>query len=116
MELLAILSEPPSDARIFPSGVLTISTVTGDAFVQSHDDFIVTDNIVICVPLRDFSLTSLIFIQYMLNRQTWRYSYGRQCYKTKFANTTIPLPVDKYQEPDERSSWNWLFLAHRPGR
>ncbi|MGB7901840.1 MAG: restriction endonuclease subunit S [Halobacteriota archaeon] len=92
--------EPPSDARIFPSGVLTISTVTGDAFVQ-YDDFIVTDNIVICVPLRDFSLTSLIFIQYMLNRQTWRYSYGRQCYKTKFANTTIPLPVDKYQEPDE---------------
>jgi type I restriction enzyme M protein len=42
---------------------------------------------------RNLKLASLFFIQAMLNHIKWRYSYGRQCYKTKYAKTEIMLPV-----------------------
>lgn len=37
----------------------------------------------------------------MVNRVKWRYSYGRQCYKSKFAQTEIVLPVGTEGKPDE---------------
>ena len=46
-------------------------------------------------------LTSLFFIQLMLNDVKWRYSYGRQPYMTKFATTEIMLPVTADGELDE---------------
>jgi hypothetical protein len=84
--------QPPDKAKLFGPGLITVSTVTGDAFIQ-YNKFISTDNVVICTPKHALKLTTLIFIQYMLNRQKWRYSYGRQCYKTKFSKTKILLPV-----------------------
>ena len=82
----------PDNAEIYPRYMITVSTVTGDAFVQLHD-FIATDNVVICKPKQKFKLTTLFFIQYMLNSVKWRWSYGRQCYKAKFATTNIHLPI-----------------------
>lgn len=85
--------EPPEDAEIYRPGLITVSSVTGKAFVQLQD-FIATDNVVICEPHEDYSLTTLIFMQQMIDYVNWRYSYGRQCYKTKFSKTDIYLPVD----------------------
>lgn len=65
--------EPPERATIYPPGYITISTVSGHAFVQLQD-FIATDNIVILKSKRNFLLTTLLFIQFMLKRQKWRYS------------------------------------------
>ena len=63
--------------------------------------FIATDNVVICTPKSPMKLTSLFFIQMMINQVKWRYSYGRQCYKTKFAQTKIYLPVNNNGELNE---------------
>ena len=52
----------------------------------------------------------------MLKRQKWRYSYGRQCYKNKFAQSKISLPT-KHENIDEElikgiventSYWNYI--------
>lgn len=92
--------EAPEGAKKYHSGIITVSTVSGDAFLQL-DEFIATDNIVICVPKRKLQLTTLIFIEFMLNRQKWRYSYGRQCYKGKFEQTKVLLPTKKDGKLDE---------------
>lgn len=92
--------ERPENAEVYSKYVITVSTVTGDAFVQLHE-FICTDNVVICKPKFDFRITTLFFIQFMLNSVKWRWSYGRQCYKTKFATTKIHLPVVGDRNIDE---------------
>jgi type I restriction enzyme M protein len=95
--------DKPAKAEIWKAKTITVSTVTGDAFVQPLP-FIVTDNVVLLNekngPLK---LTSLYFIQFMINQVRWRYSYGRQCYKTKFAETEIILPIKENGKLDEDS-------------
>lgn len=92
--------DKPEDVEVCSKLRITVSTTSGDAFVQLND-FIATDNVVILEPKKDFKITTLFFIQLMINRTKWRYSYGRQCYKTKFARTNIYLPVDEQGEIDE---------------
>jgi len=83
----------PDGARVHAAGVLTVSTVGGDTFLQI-DRFIATDNVLVLKPKTTLATTTLLFIAFALNRQKWRYSYGRQCYKTKFATTRVWLPLD----------------------
>lgn len=85
--------EKPKKAKVFPAGTMTISTVTGDAFIQ-YEPFIATDNVVMCIPKIPLRETTLIYIQVLLNKSKWRYSYGRQCYKGSFEKTIIELPVN----------------------
>ena len=88
----AVLHKPPS---------ITVSTTSGDAFVQL-EEYLATDNVVICTPKERLSPATLFFVALMLNREKWRYSYGRQCYKEKFAKTVITLPIDESGLIDER--------------
>lgn len=111
--------EAPPKAKIYKPGIITVSTVTGDAFVQPVP-FIATDNVVLCIQKDEYSdlkLTSLFFIQVMLNEVKWRYSYGRQCYMTKFASTEIMLPVngdgtlnEKYMADVVESAPLWALI------
>ena len=108
--------DPPENARIYQPGVITVSTVTGDAFLQLKK-FIATDNVVICIPKEPLRITTLFFIQAMINQAKWRYSYGRQCYKTKFAQTKIYLPVNEpnildedFMEETISNTSYWSFL------
>ena len=92
--------EKPKWAKVFPAGTMTISTVTGDAFIQ-YEPFIATDNVVMCIPQKPFRATTLIYIQALLNKLKWRYSYGRQCYKGSFEKTMITLPAINDDKLDE---------------
>jgi len=95
--------EAPDKANIYPKSRITISTVGGDAFVQLSS-FIATDNVLILSPKQPLGIETLFFIAFALNRQRWRYSYGRQCYRTKFeATTKIWLPMNDNNELDEAS-------------
>ena len=85
--------EPPDGAEIYRRGLITVSTVGGDAFLQL-DDFIATDNVIVCNPKQELKITTMYFITLMLNYQKWRYSYGRQCYKEKFSQVSIFVPVN----------------------
>lgn len=87
--------EIPEGAEVLPPKTITVSTVTGDTFVQPIP-FIATDNVVLCTPqakYQDLSVASLYFVAMMINRVKWRYSYGRQCYMAKFAKTEFLLPI-----------------------
>ena len=92
--------DKPEDATFHPSGTITVSTVGGDAFVQTNE-FIATDNILVCVPKKPMKVASLFFIAFILNNQKWRYSYGRQPYKAKLQNSSILLPVTQDGEFDQ---------------
>lgn len=92
----------PSDAHIYNRGHITISTVGSDAFVQL-DDFIATDNVIICTPKTELQITTLFFIAFMLNYQKWRYSYGRQCYLAKLQKINIYLPTKDNKQIDEEA-------------
>ena len=94
--------DKPDGAKVYPGGQITVSTVGGDAFVQLQN-FIATDNVLILLPKRPMKRATLFCIAFMLNQQKWRYSYGRQCYKTKFATTKIWMPVDQKGDIDEVS-------------
>jgi type I restriction enzyme M protein len=85
----------PDGAHLWRSSTITVSTVTGDTFVQPVP-FIATDNVVMCLPrpeYQGFTPASLAFAAQMLHNVRWRYSYGRQCYMTKFAKTQFLMPV-----------------------
>ncbi len=86
--------DKPAKATVFERGTISVSTVTGDAFIQPVP-FIATDNVVLCLPSKDMAIETRLFAQLMINLVKWRYSYGRQCYKRKFAKTEIVMPVKK---------------------
>lgn len=92
--------EKPKKASVFPRFLITVSTVTGDAFLQ-YQPFIATDNVVILIPKKALKLTTLIYIQATLNKTKWRYSYGRQCYKRTLQKTVFLLPINSENAIDE---------------
>lgn len=101
---VGFFDRPSQKAKIWSPGTVTVSSVTGDAFVQPIP-FIATDNVVLCTLKKEhknLALSSLFFIVAMLNHIKWRYSYGRQCYKTKYAKTQITLPVTPIGTLDEK--------------
>ena len=83
--------EQPEGSVKHPPGLVTVSTVSGDAFVQV-EDFIATDNVIVCVPHHKMRATTAFFIASMINHQKWRYGYGRQCYKKKLSSLAVQLP------------------------
>ena len=83
--------EQPDGSTLHPPGLITVSTVSGDAFVQM-EQFQATDNVVVCVPRQPMRRTSSYFVAAMINSQKWRYSYGRQPYIGKLSALTIRLP------------------------
>ncbi|EFD92500.1 MAG: hypothetical protein BJBARM5_0789 [Candidatus Parvarchaeum acidophilus ARMAN-5] len=92
--------DKPDGAKIYPELTLTISTVSGDAFLQITP-FIATDNVVMCIPKKRYKVTTLIYIQSAINKIKWRYSYGRQCYKKALQKTIVYLPLIDKEELDE---------------
>ncbi|MCW4017375.1 MAG: hypothetical protein NWF00_01615 [Candidatus Bathyarchaeota archaeon] len=89
----------PKRAKVYIRCLLTISTVTGDAFLQTTP-FIATDNVLICVPKTEMDVPTLLYIQAMLNHQKWRYSYGRQPYLRIFQKASVELPTKEDDKID----------------
>ena len=86
--------ERPSGSVVYDPGIITVSTVSGDAFVQA-ERFIATDNVVMCIPREPMRPSSAYFIAAMINGQKWRYGYGRQPYIGKLSGLTINVPSRK---------------------
>ena len=87
-------------------------------------DFAAKDDVAVCIPKNRVKLSTLIFIQFMLNRERWRFSYGRKCFREKLSQMSIDLPVDKTVELDENgmegmlentSYWDYLKRVYRRG-
>ena len=99
---------PPAGARKYPAGTITVSTVGGDAFLQL-EEFIATDNVIVCTPKAEITSEGLLFLTFALNYQKWRYSYGRQCYVKKFSAIRVWLPVRVPGQVD----WDYIAAVVR---
>jgi Type I restriction modification DNA specificity domain len=75
------------------------------------------DDIAVLIPKKSLKGTTLLFIQMMLNKEQWRYSYGRKCFKAKLSKMQILLPL-KNNQVDEQLIENimtntsyWGFIS-----
>ena len=82
-------------------------------------EFAAKDDVAVCVPRTGLRLTTLLFVQVMMNRERWRYSYYRKCYIDKLRRFEVMLPVLK-GELDEHTMANvvtgtpyWAYLSQR---
>src|SRR5258706_2307185 len=51
------------------------------------------DDVAVLTPRKPMKDSTLFYIAALLNRMTWRYSYGRKCYREKLQNVSILVPV-----------------------
>ncbi|MYD30487.1 MAG: hypothetical protein F4X01_02565 [Nitrospira sp. SB0661_bin_20] len=80
--------------------------------------FAAKDDVAVLFPKKRMVRTTIIFIQAILSCETWRYSYGRKCFKEKLSNVSIPLPMrkEKLDEDfmksvaEETSYWEFLKM------
>jgi len=64
-------------------------------------EFAAKDDVAVCIPRRKLRISTLIFIQYLLNQERWRYSYGRKCFNKKLSRVKIRLPLRSNGTIDE---------------
>ena len=50
------------------------------------------DDVAICTPRTPLQVSTLLFIQAIINRERWRFSYYRKCYMGKLRRFSIQLP------------------------
>lgn len=62
--------------------------------------FAAKDDVAVCFPKAPLRITTELFIQVMMNRERWRYSYYRKCFVDKLRRFSVPLPV-KRGRPNE---------------
>lgn len=51
------------------------------------------DDVAVLIPRHEISRLGLLYTAALLNRMTWRYSYGRKCFREKLAEVDIALPT-----------------------
>lgn len=56
-------------------------------------EFATKDDVAICNPKRNLRITTELFIQMMINRERWRYSYYRKCFADKLRRFEVSLPA-----------------------
>ena len=84
------------------AGAITIGDTTSTIFYQNRD-FICGDHIVV-LRSKFFNIYTGLFLSTLLNRERFRYNYGRAFTMDIIANTRIKLPVTPSGEPD------WKFM------
>jgi hypothetical protein len=97
--------EPPEGAEIYDPPRITVSTTSGKAFVQT-EPFISSDKVVILTPKDEQDISIIYFFQLAIDYESWRYSYGRSCFKSKLQDLKVYLPMDAAGELDtEYMKW-----------
>jgi hypothetical protein len=56
-------------------------------------EFGTKDDVAVLVPLLPMDDAALLYVAALLDRQKWRYSYGRKCYREKLSRITLTVPV-----------------------
>ena len=66
--------------------------------------FAAKDDVAVCTPLTPLRTSTEVFVQVMLGRERWRYSYYRKCFMEKLKRFSIPLPVRNGRVDEETIS------------
>jgi hypothetical protein len=82
--------------------------------------FAAKDDVAVATVRSALRLTTLLFVQAMLNRERWRYSYYRKCFMDKLRRFEVALPTKSDGNPDEEGMARvveatpyWRFLEQR---
>lgn len=84
--------------------------------------FAAKDDVAVCLPKKPLRFSTLIFLQFILNQERWRYSYGRKCFRQKLSQLEIYVPINEYGEMNEEAIekivsnttyWNYLSQKFR---
>ena len=82
--------------------------------------FAAKDDVAVCSPREPLKLTTLLFIQVMLGRERWRFSYYRKCFKSKLERVAVTLPMKRGGIIDEaaieeiiQATPYWKYLQER---
>ena len=85
--------------------------------------FTTKDDVAIGLIKPQIKQTTLIYLKYIINRQQWRYSYGRKCFKEKIQNLQVYFPVDDKGDIDEieiekivKNTSYWKSVIHNANR
>ena len=77
-------------------GKLTIALNGSPLLTKWHPyTFAGKDDVAVCTPKTPLRKSTLFFIQAMLNRERWRFSYYRKCYMSKLQRFSIHLPMNE---------------------
>ncbi len=60
------------------------------------------DDVAVLIPRQELNEATLLYVAAQRNLQKWRYGYGRKCFKEKFANVAIALPIVSAQLNEDR--------------
>lgn len=85
-------------------GVLTIDSAVLGFCSYQEKNFSASDHVEILTPLFEMNKYIAIFLVTLINKEQYRYSYGRKCSQIKLRNSKIKLPVTPSGEPD------WKFM------
>jgi hypothetical protein len=83
--------------------------------------FAAKDDVAICRPFTPLRVSTQLFIQVMLNRERWRYSYYRKCFMNKLKRFSVLLPSsagridENVIEAIMATTPYWPFLKSRLG-
>lgn len=88
--IMRLVSVPP---RYVYDHKLTIA-FNGDTLTAKYHPyaFAAKDDVAVCFPRTPLRMSTEIFIQVMLNRERWRYSYYRKCFIEKLRRFEVYLP------------------------
>jgi type I restriction enzyme M protein len=56
-------------------------------------DFAAKDDVAVCFPRNPWRLSTIVFVQLMMAREKWRYSYYRKCFMDKLRRQSVMLPT-----------------------
>lgn len=85
-------------------GVLTIDSAVLGFCSYQEKNFSASDHVEILTPLFEMNKYIAIFLVTLINKEQYRYSYGRKCSQIKLRNSKIKLPVTPAGTPD------WKFM------
>ena len=87
-------------------GVLTVDSAVLGFCSYQENDFSASDHVEVLTPLFEMNRYIAIFLVTLINKEQYRYSYGRKCSQIKLRNSKIKLPATPSGEPD------WKFMEN----
>lgn len=87
-------------------GVLTVDSAVVGYCSYQPDDFSASDHVEKLVPNFEMNKYIALFLATVINKEQYRYNYGRKSSQQRLKKSSIKLPVDAYGKP------NWLFMEN----
>lgn len=85
-------------------GVLTVDSAVLGFCSYQEKDFSASDHVEVLRPKFEMTKYIALFLTTIINREQYRYSYGRKCSQTKLRRSQLKLPVTSEGTPD----WKYM--------